>query len=141
MMLKKTLLRFRPSDMMRSCRMIPSSRAPIRKIAALDFSLSSSVMNWTRTMFITSNACVSRRNFVSVLTLVRCADCPSQVFPISRVQLERSIFHKRVVPTTFPVSRLVIANGIMVPARRPASAVSMQESIFFVRDQRPFVIP
>ena len=33
-----------------------------------------------------------KQEFFSVLTLVRCADCPSRIYPISSVLLERSIF-------------------------------------------------
>jgi hypothetical protein len=73
-MLKRTELRFLPSGMIRSCRMIPSCFAPMRRIATLDFSFSSSVVNCTPTDFMNSNAWTRRRYFASVLTADRWTD-------------------------------------------------------------------
>ena len=124
-MLKRIELRFLPSGMMRSCRIIPSCFAPIRRIAARDRSLSSSVVNCTRIDTINSNAWVRRRYFASVLTLDRWADSLNQVCPISSFLFARSIFQKRVLPRTCSVARLTTTKGITVPASRPSNAVAM----------------
>lgn len=71
MMLKRTELRLRPSGMMRSWRTMPSCVAPIRKMAARDFSFNSSVVNYTLTHCIVSKANVSSRYLASVLMLER----------------------------------------------------------------------
>gem|GEM_PF-6271675 len=123
-MLKRTELRLRPSGMMRSWRTIPSCTAPRRRIAARDFSLSSSVVNCTRTHSITSNAWVSSNSLASVLTPDFCTDWLINVWPISSLRLTRSTFQNRVLPTTSPVSRRTMTNGITVPASRPARAMS-----------------
>src|SRR5205085_12249772 len=66
-MLKNTESRTRPPGSIKCLRKMPSCFAPRRRIAARDRSLRISVMNSTRTHFQVSNACVSSKNFASLL--------------------------------------------------------------------------
>ena len=64
-------------------RRIPSSFAPSRSIAVRLAKLKKWVRNSTATQFNTSKAWPSISSLVSVLTPLRRADAPYQVFPIS----------------------------------------------------------
>src|SRR5579863_4596728 len=81
--LKYTVCRIRPVDVIMWLRKIPSSFAPIRKIAARDLSFKESVFSSTRMQPSVSNACLSSKYFASVFAAVRCHSRPIHVLPIS----------------------------------------------------------
>ena len=80
---KRADVRTVSSEPGRSARMMPSSRPPIRSMAAHDRLLRTSVCSPTRCTPQTSKACVSISSFASVFTGVRWAEPASQVNPMS----------------------------------------------------------
>src|SRR5229473_2964302 len=74
----------RPLAVIMWFRKIPSSRAPMRRIAARDFSFSESVLSSTRMQPSVSKACLSRRYFASVLTAVRRHSRPANLHAMVR---------------------------------------------------------
>src|SRR4028119_1102372 len=101
----------RPVCVIVCLRKVPSSVAPNRKIAALERRFSKSVFNSTRLQFQASKACLSIRNFVSVLTNERCHSRPIHVQPISTREFSTLIEPKRVEPTALLEDFSIVANG------------------------------
>ena len=80
---KRAEVRTVSSDPGRSARKMPSSRPPMRSMAAHERLLRTSVCSATRWTSQTSKACVIMSSLASVLTWVRWAGPASQVKPMS----------------------------------------------------------
>ncbi|HEX3962287.1 MAG TPA: hypothetical protein VHZ03_37610 [Trebonia sp.] len=125
---------------------MPSSRPPIRSIAARDLALRASVFRVTRMAPHSWNACRSRTSLQAVLTCVPCHFGPYQVLPISATDggcssdgsgpgvtpggqadgawVKTSRSRNRVAPASWPLPSSRTANGTCRPPSRPASARS-----------------
>src|SRR5437667_303022 len=92
-------------------RRIPSSWAPILRMAAREQVFRALVLNSTRRQSQRSNAHRSIRYLASVLAPERCHSGSSQVQPISIRRWAGLALPNRVLPMTRPVSRTRVSKG------------------------------